>query len=353
MFDTRWLYPFAAFALSVGLTVLARSLAARLNIVDEPDAKRKTHRGKVALLGGAAIFLSFWLVIGAVVWFTDFFGKNVHPEQLWWVFGAGVLLMAVGILDDKFRLPVWPRLLSGVAAILIVLAGGVGLSKITNPFGGVIYLDFLQIKLGALGTFAVMADILVFVWILGMMYSTKILDGLDGLAGGVSFIASLMIFFIAEGERWQQPDVALLALIFAGACLGFLIFNFYPAKIFLGEGGSLWLGFMLGVLSVIAGGKLATALLVMAVPILDLGRVITIRLFNKQSIFQGDRRHLHYRLLDSGFSHPQAVLLFYAAATLFGLAGVFLQSGQKLLALFFLAVLMVFVAVWLERRRKK
>lgn len=352
MFDTRWLYPLAAFTLSAAFTVLTRRFAERFKIVDEPDRERKTHEGKVALLGGVAIFLSFHLAVLGVVLFTDFFGKNLQVERLWWVFGAGALLMVVGFLDDKFRLPVWPRFVFAIAAVLVVLLGGVGLEKITNPFGGVIYLDFWQIKLGFLGAFSVLADTLVFFWILGMMYSTKILDGLDGLSGGVSFIASLMIFFIAEGERWHQPDVALLSLIFAGACLGFLLFNFHPAKIFLGEGGSLWLGFMLGVLSVIAGGKLATALLVMAVPVLDLGRVIVARIYHGQPVFKGDRQHLHYRLLDSGLSHRGAVLLFYAVAGLFGLAGVFLQSGQKLLALLFLAVLMFALAVWLERGRK-
>ena len=146
----------------------------------------------------------------------------------------------MGVLDDKFSLnPKW-RLLGTVVAVIIAIAGGVGIDKITNPFGGIWYLDFWQISLGAFGRILVVADLIVFLWILGMTYTTKVLDGLDGLATGVSAIGALILFFIASGDRWHQPDVALVALVLAGSCLGFLVWNFDPAKIFLGESGSLF-----------------------------------------------------------------------------------------------------------------
>ena len=134
-----------------------------------------------------------------------------------------------------------------------------------------------------------------------------------------------------------------MALVLAGTCLGFLLFNFHPAKIFLGESGSLFVGFMLGVLAVVGGGKLATALLVMAVPILDLARVMYVRHKRGQAIMQGDREHLHFKLLDRGWSERNVVILYYVVAAAFGTTTLFLQSYQKLLALGFLAIAMIAV----------
>ncbi|MBU0545640.1 undecaprenyl/decaprenyl-phosphate alpha-N-acetylglucosaminyl 1-phosphate transferase [Patescibacteria group bacterium] len=343
-------YFILAFALSLVATYAVKKFAERAGIVDRPDEKVKKHKKAVPLLGGLAIFLSFWLVVAYLAFFTNLFGANLQPQKLIMVFIASVPLMIIGYFDDKHKLPaVWRLGLSAVCVLLLVL-GGLGLNKITNPFGGVLYLDFWQINLGFLGYFSLVSGSLVFLWIIGMMYTTKILDGLDGLSTGIASIASFMIFFIANGERWHQPDVALLSLVFAGACLGFLVFNFYPAKIFLGEGGSLFVGFMLGVLSVISGGKIATALLVMAVPILDLARVVFVRARKGQSIFKGDREHMHFRLLDLGFSHRQTVLLYYTIAFIFGITTLFFQSIQKLFALAVLLALMCLFGFWLGKK---
>lgn len=346
------IYFVLALGLSLGLTFLAKNLAARRGLIDLPDGGRKQHGRPTPLGGGLAIFTAFWVSV-ALLSLTGQLGQNLAPERLWGVLAGGAILMIFGWFDDQRGLsPSW-RLLGGVLAAFLVILGGVGLDKITNPLGGVLRLDGWQVALGPLGQIAVIADLLVFFWLLGMTYTVKILDGLDGLAAGVTAIGALMIFLVANGERWHQPDVALVALVFAGACLGFLFFNFHPAKIFLGEGGGLWLGFTLGVLSVIAGGKIATALLVMAVPILDLIRVVYLRLKTGQPIFHGDRRHLHYRLLDIGFSHQQAVLALYAIAILFGLTTVFLQSFNKLIVLILLAALMLLFGFWLGEKDER
>ncbi|MDD4477145.1 MAG: MraY family glycosyltransferase [Patescibacteria group bacterium] len=341
------LYFFIAIILSIIFTFAARRLALFLNIVDTPDDERKKHGRPVPLLGGIAIFSVFWVMIGYIFCFTNLFGRNLSVDKLFWVFIGSLILMAVGYFDDKYSLPVLPRLALSAFAVFIVIAGGVGLEKITNPFGGIFYLDFIR-----LGNWLVFADIIVFFWILGMIYTVKILDGLDGLATGITAIGALMIYFIANGERWHQPDVALLALIFAGACLGFLIFNFYPAKIFLGEGGGLFLGFILGVLSVIAGGKIATALLVMAIPIFDLARVVYLRFRRGKPVGRGDREHLHFRLLDLGFGHRKTVVALYAFAFVFGTTTLFFQSAQKLFALIFLGLLMLVFGIWIEKKQK-
>ena len=340
------MYFLGAIILSVIFTLVVKHLATKFSIVDRPTMPRKKHKKAMPLLGGVAIWAAFWVVTAILVFGTDLVGKNLSLAKLFWVFIGSTILIIVGVLDDKFSLNPKLRLVFTAFAVLVALAGGVGIEKITNPFGGIWYLDFWQIGLGALGTILVFADIIVFLWILGMTYTTKILDGLDGLTTGISAIGALMIFFIASGTRWHQADVALVALVFAGACLGFLLFNFNPAKIFLGESGSLFLGYMLGVLSVISGGKFATALLVMAVPILDLGYVIVARLHAGKAIAAGDRSHLHFRLVDASWSQRRTVLFLYAIAILFGLTTLFFQSQEKIIILLaLLALTLVFERV--------
>jgi len=322
---------------SIIFTWLAIKLANHFKIVDTPHEPRKKHKKSIPLLGGVAIFTAFWLVAGYII-FTTGFGKNLPVDKLISVFLGSVVLLIVGIVDDIRPLPAKIRFGLSAVAVIIAISGGVGIEKITNPFGGIWYIDLIRVY-----NWPILANLLVFVWIMGMTYTTKVLDGLDGLATGVSTIAAIMIFFIASGARWHQPDVALFALIFAGACLGFLFFNFNPARIFLGESGSLFLGYMLGVMSVISGGKFATALLVMAVPILDLLWVIVARVRRGQKLSQGDREHLHFRLVDAGMSERMTVIFLYAVAILFGLATLFLQSQGKVIVLFLLLILVIII----------
>ena len=162
-----------------------------------------------------------------------------------------------------------------------------------------------------------------------------------------------MIFFLSRQPEWYQPEVAILAVIFFGACLGFLVWNWHPAKIFLGEGGSLFTGYVLGVLAIVSGGKIATTLLVVGIPMLDVLRVIIRRVQKRKPIFVGDNEHLHFKLIDSGLSQRQAVLLLYSISFLFGITTFFLQSKQKLIALSFLLVLMLLIGVWFSRREHR
>jgi UDP-GlcNAc:undecaprenyl-phosphate GlcNAc-1-phosphate transferase len=324
-------YFLVAFVLSIIFTLLVRQLARKLKIVDTPDKTRHLHFQPVPLLGGAAIFLAFWLVTACVLFYHPVYGIEILKTKLIWALAASVIIIIIGIVDDWKPVSAKIRLAVTAAAVLVAVAGGIGLQKITNPFGG-----FIQMSL-------IVGNVLVFLWLMGMMYTTKILDGLDGLATGVVAIGAIMIFFLTRTAKFYQPNVGLLALIFAGACLGFLLFNFHPAKIFLGEPGSLFIGFMLGILAVISGGKLATALLVMAVPVLDLARVIYTRIRHGRPVFEGDREHLHFKLLTFGLSERQAVVLFYFISALFGATTLFLQSTQKLLALLFLFIAMIAV----------
>ena len=179
-----------------------------------------------------------------------------------------------------------------------------------------------------------------------MMYTTKLLDGVDGLVTGVTAIGAFIIFLFTMTTKYYQPDIGLVALILAAACLGFLILNWHPAKIFLGEGGSLFLGFALGVLAIISGGKIAIALLVMGIPILDVIWTIFRRIKAGQNPFKiADKLHLHFRFLELGLTQRQTALIYYLFASIFGLSALFLQSKGKLIALMILASVMLVVAI--------
>ncbi|MFA4831316.1 MAG: MraY family glycosyltransferase [Patescibacteria group bacterium] len=323
------------------------------NIVDAPrEESRKIHKNKIPLGGGLAVFASFFIVSAFALYVFDAFGKDVSSKQILGLFIGGLILMIGGLIDDKYNIKARYQILAPILAALVIISFGIGPHEITNPFGGVIELNRWIIPIDGIGNWVVLADIVVFFWLMGMMLTTKVLDGLDGLVAGITAIGALMIFFLSRQAQWYQPEVALLAIIFAGACLGFLVWNWHPAKIFLGEGGSLFTGFMLGSLAIISGGKVATTLLVVGIPMLDMARVVFLRLGRKQSIFVGDNEHLHFKLLQSGLSQKQAVLLFYTISLLFGATTLFLQSSQKMAALVFLLVLMLLVGVWFSKREK-
>jgi UDP-GlcNAc:undecaprenyl-phosphate GlcNAc-1-phosphate transferase len=345
-----------SFVLAVLLTLVVKTIAYRLKILDYPREERKIHQKPIPLLGGWAIFLSFFLVLGYYVFFTNqLLDIHISGKHLLGIFLASLLLIVGGSLDDKFNLkPKW-QIIWPILAALIIILSGIGIGEVTNPFGGKIDLALYDKILfwwqGLPYKITLPTDIITFVWLLGMMYTTKFLDGLDGLATGISAIAVFLIFLLSTVTVYLLPEVALVAIVFVGACLGFLIFNFYPAKIFLGEGGSLFIGFIIGVLAILAGSKIATTLLVMGIAILDVLWVILRRIFwEKKAPFSADKKHLHFRLLDIGFSQRQAVLFLYFLAAVFGLTALFLQSKEKLIVLGILALVMVILGVILVKK---
>lgn len=332
-----------SLSLSVVFTLAVRKIAQRLNVVDRPDFERKVHTTAIPLMGGLAIFLAFFLSL-------LFFHRQLLIGDLnlshWLGFFIGaVFLLIGGLLDDKYNLPPRLQIIWPVLAALAVIAGGVSIEKISHPLGGFLFFPFA------------ISSAIIFLWILGLTYTTKLLDGLDGLATGVSAIGALIIFLFTLSDKYFQPDIGLAALIFFCVLLGFLIFNFNPAKIFLGESGSLLIGYILAVLAVISGGKIAIALLVMGLPILDVFWTIIRRIASGRNPFKSaDRKHLHHRLIDLGLSQKQAVLFFYAVAAFFGLSGLFLQSLGKLWALLLLLGLMLAIIIFFhffDRKKKQ
>ncbi|MFH0828624.1 MAG: MraY family glycosyltransferase [Candidatus Kerfeldbacteria bacterium] len=344
------------FIITVIATVIVRRIALRYNIVDQPEVapERKVHTRATPLLGGIAIFVGFFVTVAILSQSSGVVtGVGVLPKYLWGLLIGSSILMIGGYLDDRYRLSPGVQILFPLAATLVIIGSGIGVRFITNPFGGVIRLDTVNVGLfswhGVTYHLTLWADIFTFVWILGMTYTTKFLDGLDGLVSGITAIGSIIVYVLSVRPPVMQNDTANLAIILAGVCLGFLIFNWHPARIFLGEGGSLLTGFLLGSLAIISGGKIATALLIMGIPILDVAWVIIRRVFieHRSPFRTSDRKHLHFRLLDVGFSHRGSVVFLYALTAIFGATTLFFHGIQKLIALLCLVAVMVILGIFL------
>lgn len=343
-------YMLGAFALAALLTPVIRRVAFKTNAIDIPRPPRNLHTKPVPKLGGLAVYLSFAVVALIFMSVSERFDYNIVPFKfIWSILGGGLILSIGGFLDDKYDLS--PKILwifPFLASLCVVLSGiGVGITYLSNPLGDPISLSFHVIGIPA-------SALVIILWLNGMMFTTKFLDGLDGLLAGIGLIAGLSLFALSLTDQVNQPITASLAIIFVGALAGYLIYAFHPASIFFGEGGSTFVGFILGVLAVITGGKIATALLVMGIPILDVAWVILQRLWTRKSPFRGDRLHLHFKLLDLGFTQKQTALILYIISAGFGFAAVFLQSKGKLIALIILFLLMSgFILALLYAYRRK
>ncbi|MBF8280450.1 MAG: Rfe, UDP-N-acetylmuramyl pentapeptide phosphotransferase/UDP-N-acetylglucosamine-1-phosphate [Candidatus Magasanikbacteria bacterium] len=330
-FSARLVFVLAgAAAVSAVLVLAVRFLARRKGIVDHPTGERKIHSKPVPLLGGIAIFFSVFL-LAALNW--NFLTADIGSVKLLAVLIGGLILMIGGFFDDRRPRTAAFQMIAPTLAALVIVLVGIWPERLTNPFGAPFVLT------------AIIAAPLTFLWLLGMMFTTKLLDGLDGLTTGITAIGAIMIMALSLTAKFYQPDVALLAAIIVGAHLGFLFFNWHPASIFLGEGGSLLAGFLLGVLAIISGGKIATTLLVMGLPVIDVAAVLIVRAVRRRALYQGDDSHLHFRLLRSGLSQRKIVFLYYAIALGFGMTTLFLASWQKLITLAVLGALSLFIII--------
>lgn len=334
---------FFSFGLGLIMTLIIRKIALKLKIVDYPNSPRKIHDQPIPLLGGWAIYLTF-LILLIIYWqFGKLADGQIMPAHLWGIIIGGLILMVGGGLDDKYNLKPYLAIIAPVLASLVIILFGLKIGYVTNPFGGLLYLAK-----------SFWSPVIIFFWLMGMMYTTKFLDGLDGLVSGISVIGSFILFLVSL--FWDKPlsGTSILCLILGGSALGFLIWNFHPAKIFLGESGSTFLGFMLGVLAIISGAKIATTLLIMGIPILDVIWVIVRRMFKeKKSPFLADKKHLHFRLLDAGLNQRQAVLFLYLITTIFGASAIFQKTSGKLITFGILVIFMLGLAWWVIYRYKK
>lgn len=329
-----------AFVLSLAITPLVRRFALAKGILDLP-AERKIHAEPIARMGGLAIVASFMAVTLAVV---------PYSRQLSALLGGIAILAVVGIIDDVRGLKPGIKFFWQVVAAGVALAGGIGITAITNPLGGAIDLQWGRFPVDLFGWqfhIAPIANLISILWMVGMVNVINFLDGLDGLACGVSTITALVMFVLAL--QVNQPIVALLAIITAGSALGFLPFNFFPARIFMGDTGAYFLGLIIAMLAIYSGGKLATALLVVGFTIIDSLWAVVRRLRRGNHPFQADREHLHHLLLEVGLSQRMAVLLLYLLAVVFGLIALASGSFSKLVALIVLLAVTVTLIAALVR----
>lgn len=315
-----------AFLLALILTPPARAWALRQGLVDRPGEARRVHRQPLPRPGGLALYGAFALAVLLSLLLADLERPPDELPRLGGLVVGGLVALGLGLYDDRRELRPWPQLLGQALAAAVAAGAGITVEHLSNPFG----------EPFALGPW--LGPAFAILWIMALMNTINWLDGLDGLAAGVTAIAGLVLFVRSVTLMPPQHSIAVLALALAGASWGFLPFNFYPAKIFLGSSGAYFLGFTLAVLSIIGGAKVATALLVVGLPVLDAAWVIVHRLARGASPFRGDRRHLHHRLLDLGFSQPQIVLMFYFLCALLGALALVLSKMQKLYALAGLAV---------------
>lgn len=298
-----WLLLMTA-VISAALTAGVKWFAVRHKLSMVTPRERDIHTKPIPRLGGVAVSLAFLLVALALYLASPlsltFVSERIAglDRNLFGIVAGVVILLIAGIWDDIWGLKPLPKLAFHFLAGLVLAWSLVLVPHITNPFGG-------KIELG------ILAYPFVVLWVVFMINVMNFLDGLDGLASGISLIASVVLFLLAIKPEVNQISMSILALILSGALLGFLPFNFYPAKIFLGDSGSQVLGFLLAVFSIISGGKIATAFLVLGVPILDVIWVISRRILTKRPVYQADRFHLHHRLLQAGLNQKQAVLLLY------------------------------------------
>jgi len=330
--------------LAAGLTPLFGSVGRRLNIVDRPGGRRR-HQGAVPRLGGLAVFVAFVAAVGVATWrgrLTAGYSFNDLLRLRGLLIGSTVAA-ALGLVDDRMDLPPAPQFAFQFFLSLIALSTLLWLERFTLPLFGTVRLH--DYSWGAL----VYVPLTV-LWVMGMINTVNWLDGLDGLAAGVGAILCLVLAvhmrFLADEP---QASVALLPLALMGALVGFLPYNVAPARVFLGSTGAFFLGYALAGLGLIAGGRTATVLMVMGLPIVDVAWQIFDRLRRRRSPVEGDRGHLHYRLLDMGLSKRWIVLLYWCFCALFGVLALVAAPWQKLIALLSIAVIVVLVLVSLSR----
>lgn len=341
-----------AFASTIFLTWLALRFFPRLGLMDRPQ-KYGLQRKPIPYYGGLIIFAVFFISVLAFV--------KLDSHLLALLFGA-ILIVSVSFADDLFGLSPLLRLLVQLVAALILVFAGIGIKSISNPFGTPLVLDqwvFSFTLDHVVTTVFVLSALFTLLWVVIMVNTMNFLDGLNGLPSGVSAIAALTIFFLTirpgiHFDASAQVPVAMMSIILFACCLGFWLFDFYPAKILMGDTGSMFLGFVLAALAIFSGGKIATALLVLGFPLLDALWVILRRILQGRLPWQGDLKHLHHRLLEIGLSHRKALFLIYSLCAIFGGIAVFLEGRQKVYAIIFMGFLMLLVggiAVYLSQKK--
>ena len=327
-----------AFFISIGLTPITRKLAFKYNACAIPN-HRTIHKGTIPQLGGIPIFFAFLLGLIIVFLFTD---KNFYPlkrEAIVFLFGASLILL-LGIYDDIKGANAYQKFSIQLLASIVVIAFGYKVEAVVNPFGAPV----------SLGIFSIPFTIL---WIVGISNAINLIDGLDGLAAGIGLGAALVMLGISL--YFGNIMSAFPAAILAGGIAGFLIFNFNPAKIFLGDSGSLLIGFMLACFSINGTFRSDSAvaiyipMVVLGIPIVDTLLAILRRLRKGIHLFQADKEHIHHRLLQLGLSHKQAVLFLHGVSVFWGLVAFGMMIIDYRYSFFLLLIIFISIFIGLKK----
>ena len=324
-----------AFVISFVATPVVRSFAKQVGAIDVPDKKRHIHSHPIPRMGGLAIFLGFLL---SVLLFA-----NITPQVRGILLGA-ILIVVVGAIDDVMNLNAWLKFCVQIVAAVIAVLSGVIINVVSNP---------LLITGEQAITVGILAVPVTILWIVGVTNSVNLIDGLDGLACGVSAIASLSMLVVSMLVSDANSNVAVILAALCGGCLGFIPYNLSPAKIFMGDTGALLLGYILATASVIGMFKFYAIVtfilpvLALAVPLSDTIFAFTRRIMRGQSPFHADRGHFHHKLLDMGLSQKQAVAVLYAVSAILGLTAVVLTSSGIVRIVLAVIAFAIAVGIWL------
>lgn len=330
-FDTHILGFLIAFLLAIVIVPVVRKFCIKKGYVDQPNA-RKMHKKPTPRLGGIAIWLCTVLAFGTVVLINyDYPNGNCLSG----IIIGGSLMFLLGLVDDLYDLPPGLKLFIQIGAALIAFLLGVKIDIISNPLGDPISLGLLSLPITIL-------------WLVGITNAVNFIDGLDGLAGGVVTIMAVTLGVVAVVT--EQPASAIIAALLAGAVMGFLLFNFYPARIFMGDSGALFSGFVLAGLSVTGVIKTVTAsvllpVLIFSVPIMDMSFSVSRRLIKGSNPLKADKEHIHHKLISSGLSQNRTVAILYLVCISCGTIATFLVGAQNLY-LFLIAFILLFMAIF-------
>jgi UDP-GlcNAc:undecaprenyl-phosphate GlcNAc-1-phosphate transferase len=323
-----YIYAFiVALVISYILTPFVKKLAWKAGAVDIPKDERRVHTKPIPRIGGLAIYIAFIVTVLITMPVTD----NIKGVII-----GGTLITILGVLDDIYNLPAKIKLLGQVAAAGILVYFGIKVEWVTNPLGDMVYLGKLSIP------------ITIF-WIVGVTNTLNFIDGLDGLAAGIASIASFTLMLVALNEG--LGPVVILTAALAGGAVGFLPFNFNPAKIFMGDTGAMFLGYVLAAISVMGAIKSATAIalavpiLALGLPIFDTAFAILRRAINGYPVMKADKDHLHHRLLAIGLTQRQTVLIMYSISAALGMSAIALSEMGLLQAGFILIVLITLLVI--------
>ncbi|WP_409343759.1 glycosyltransferase family 4 protein [Paenibacillus sp. MBLB4367] len=347
---SAWMYVIgfiASCSLAVLLTPLVKKLAFRVGAVSIPN-HRSVHTKPMPQMGGLAIFLAFAIVYTVVSLIAHHYTTDVTMALLI----GGTIIVIVGAFDDRLALSPKVKLLGQIIAAVVVVSFGLQIDVINIPFTGWSWTPPTWL-----------AIVITVVWIIGVTNAVNLIDGLDGLSAGVSGIATATIMVMALMMPQQEYPIALLCAVLLGSIVGFLFFNFNPAKIFMGDTGALFLGFTLATLSIVGYKQAAfvsfiVPILILGVPISDTLLAIVRRKLNNKPISAPDKGHLHHSLMGLGFSTRKTVLIIYGISILFGLCAVLMSQPLQwwtivLLAVFFLGMEVGVEALGILSKKRK